>query len=336
MDTHSILQRVSIVNLIEADLGRWQKRSGRWLFWSCPFHADKNTPSLAVTPDNGRYHCFGCGKNGDSITWLMDYHGLSFRAACRQLEQMRKSPPMVRLTSPYPPEPENGRGEKTPDTLQVVWRQVVSECARLLWQPVGAKARGYLAARGLRDATLQHQFWQVGYSPGMQIGNVWVERGIVLPCFTLTDDQEIESAHYITVRRPVGLPKYRKLTGHGADLSGLYGASGLPGKANVVMVEGEFDALLLWQEAGHLVGVATPGSASNRFNFARFGKYLLSAQKIFIAYDQDDAGHAGRQYWQGLSMRAKAVNIPVGNDITDFYLAGGNLTAWVASLLSIG
>jgi len=336
MDTHSILHNVSIVSLIESDLGLWKKRSGRWYFWLCPFHPDNESPSLAVTPDNGRYYCFSCGKNGDGITWLRDFHGLSFHEACRQLQHSRSSFRGMNRPSPYPLNPERASEKFYHDALQDVWLQVAADCARLLWQPVGAKARAYLAARGLQDETLRHELWQVGYSPGMKIGGISVERGIVFPCFTLNNHHTIDEIHYITVRRPVDSPKYRKLTGHGANLTGLYGASELPGKENVVIVEGEFDALLLWQEVGNFVGVATPGSASNHFNFARFGKYLLSARHIFIAYDQDDAGYAGGQYWQSQSQRVQLATIPLGKDITDYYLGGGNLKEWVGKLLSTG
>jgi len=70
IDTDSLLSYVDLLGLIERDTGRAGRKSGRksgrWVLFPCPFH-DDGTPSLAVTPDNGRWHCFGCGKGGDAL-----------------------------------------------------------------------------------------------------------------------------------------------------------------------------------------------------------------------------------------------------------------------------
>jgi hypothetical protein len=49
----------------------------------CPFHAE-STPSFTVY-DDGHYHCFGCGKHGDAITFVMERDGIGFRAAIDRL-----------------------------------------------------------------------------------------------------------------------------------------------------------------------------------------------------------------------------------------------------------
>ncbi len=46
----------------------------------CPFHSEK-TPSFTVTPSKGRYHCFGCGSNGDAIQFVENFADIDFRAA---------------------------------------------------------------------------------------------------------------------------------------------------------------------------------------------------------------------------------------------------------------
>ncbi len=50
----------------------------------CPFHSEK-TPSFTVTPDKGKYYCFGCGANGDVITFVMEYLKISFPEAMERL-----------------------------------------------------------------------------------------------------------------------------------------------------------------------------------------------------------------------------------------------------------
>ena len=52
----------------------------------CPFHNEKS-PSFTVSPTKQFYHCFGCGAHGSSIGFLMEYSGLSFVDAIRDLAQ---------------------------------------------------------------------------------------------------------------------------------------------------------------------------------------------------------------------------------------------------------
>lgn len=55
----------------------------------CPFHGGGNerTPSMKVYPKNRGYHCFACGETGDSIKFVQRYFGLSFKDACRKMNQ---------------------------------------------------------------------------------------------------------------------------------------------------------------------------------------------------------------------------------------------------------
>ncbi len=50
------------------------KKSGQNYFGLCPFHSEK-TPSFSVNPGKQIFHCFGCGAGGDSLAYVMKYHG---------------------------------------------------------------------------------------------------------------------------------------------------------------------------------------------------------------------------------------------------------------------
>ena len=63
------------------------KRSGRDLKGLCPFHGEK-TPSFYVVPDKRIYHCFGCGKTGDAIKFVMELEG---RASAKPSSSWRTS-----------------------------------------------------------------------------------------------------------------------------------------------------------------------------------------------------------------------------------------------------
>ena len=60
------------------------KRKGQNLWACCPFHNEK-TPSFSVSPAKGFYKCFGCGKGGDSIDFVMEAEKLNYLEALRYL-----------------------------------------------------------------------------------------------------------------------------------------------------------------------------------------------------------------------------------------------------------
>ncbi|MDL2284893.1 DNA primase [Oxalobacter sp. OttesenSCG-928-P03] len=77
-----LLNRIDIVTVVENHVQL--KKAGANLLGLCPFHSEK-TPSFTVSPVKQFYHCFGCGKNGTAIGFLMDYAGLGFVEAVHEL-----------------------------------------------------------------------------------------------------------------------------------------------------------------------------------------------------------------------------------------------------------
>ena len=74
-----LAERNDIADVV-SEYVRLGKRSGANLFGLCPFHNEK-TPSFCVSPDKQIYHCFGCGKGGGVINFIMEIEGLSFPEA---------------------------------------------------------------------------------------------------------------------------------------------------------------------------------------------------------------------------------------------------------------
>jgi DNA primase len=60
------------------------KRKGQNLWANCPFHGEK-TPSFSLSPAKQIYKCFGCGKAGDPIQFVMDIEGIGFQEAIRHI-----------------------------------------------------------------------------------------------------------------------------------------------------------------------------------------------------------------------------------------------------------
>ncbi len=79
-----LLARVDIVDVV----GRYVKlkKGGANFSGLCPFHNEKS-PSFTVSPTKQFYHCFGCGAHGTAVGFLMEYSGMSFPDAVRDLAQ---------------------------------------------------------------------------------------------------------------------------------------------------------------------------------------------------------------------------------------------------------
>ena len=107
-----------------------------------------------------------------------------------------------------------------------------------------------------------------------------------------------------------------------------FGADTLVPGEPTILAEGEFDALLLWQEVGDLVGVATLGSC-NRCVSARALRYLLGCPRLLVAYDVDAEGEKGAERLGQVSPCMQRIRPPAGKDVTAFWQAGGRVRDWV-------
>ena len=79
-----LIARADVVEIV----GRYVqlKKGGANFMGLCPFHGEKS-PSFSVSPAKQFYHCFGCGKNGNAISFLMDHAGMTFVEAVKDLSQ---------------------------------------------------------------------------------------------------------------------------------------------------------------------------------------------------------------------------------------------------------
>ncbi|HQV00023.1 MAG TPA: DNA primase, partial [Bacteroidia bacterium] len=135
------------------------KKRGSNLMGLCPFHNEKS-PSFTVSPAKGFYKCFGCGKAGDSIRFVMDYEHVSYPDAIRQLAkkyQIELEETTVTDT------------EKLAETARENMFTVTAFAQKfyhqyLLDSEAGkAVAQTYFAERGFTDATIKK--FQLGFAP---------------------------------------------------------------------------------------------------------------------------------------------------------------------------
>src|SRR4051794_12601211 len=130
-------------------------RRGRELAGLCPFHHEK-TPSFYVVEDKGFFHCFGCGAHGDAVGYLMRAENLDF------IEAIERLAAEAGLAVPQQTPQERERAQRQKTLLEALAAAANFYEARL-WSPAGARAREYLAARGLDEETIRR--FRLGWAP---------------------------------------------------------------------------------------------------------------------------------------------------------------------------
>jgi DNA primase len=130
-------------------------RRGREHSGLCPFHNEK-TPSFTVSDDKGFFHCFGCGKHGDVIGFVMDSEGLSFPEAVERLAGE------AGLEVPRASPEEQARAARRAGLVEVLEAATRWFEANLA-SPQGARARDYLDGRGLAPETVKA--FRLGFAP---------------------------------------------------------------------------------------------------------------------------------------------------------------------------
>ena len=137
-----LVARNDIVDVVSGYV-RLGKRSGSNMFGLCPFHSEK-TPSFSVSPDKQIYHCFGCGKGGGVINFIMEIENLSFPEAVAFL---------ARRANMALPEQENDRESKKRSRMLALNRDAARFFYEQLSSPAGQRARAYMDKRGIGKAT---------------------------------------------------------------------------------------------------------------------------------------------------------------------------------------
>ena len=77
-----IKEKADIVSVVSDYLSI--KKSGRYYTGNCPFHNEK-TPSFFIYPETNSFHCFGCGKHGDSISFVMEIDSMDYVSTLKKL-----------------------------------------------------------------------------------------------------------------------------------------------------------------------------------------------------------------------------------------------------------
>jgi DNA primase len=149
-----VRERLDIVDIVGSKVEL--RRAGRNFKGRCPFHQEK-TPSFVVYPDTQGYHCFGCQKNGDIFSFLMDTENLTFRDALEQLAQRAG----VTLESNHPANPEK---DERRQRLIDLHERAAAFFQSVLWDSsTGQPARDLVERRGIDRKTAE--IFGLGFAP---------------------------------------------------------------------------------------------------------------------------------------------------------------------------
>lgn len=287
-------------------------RGGEW-HGPCPFCGGRDR--FFVHPAQGFWYCRQCTPRGGTVATYL---------------RMRGSPMNRFAFAPAtPPEPEPAG--PPPDTWQREARALVDACRdNLLSAQIGAPARRFLAERGITEETALA--WALGYSTGRErFAGVPVPRGLVLPWFW----DGILWGVRVRVAQPSTLDGKRYLSLRGSRCVGYLAGTVREGQP-VVLVEGEFDALTIWQETIHGpdVGVLATGTAKRHLD-RRETQILAHAGLVLVAYDADDAGDdAAEALLRTHDTTWRRLRVPRMKDANDFYRDGGVISAWIDAALA--
>ena len=134
------------------------KRAGSNLKGLCPFHNEK-TPSFVVSPAKNLCKCFGCGKGGDPVRFIMNHENMSFPEALRYLAERYNIEIVEKQLT------ESQRREKQiADSLFITNQYATDYFHKELMETDEGKSIGlsYFKERGFREETIEHK--HLGYT----------------------------------------------------------------------------------------------------------------------------------------------------------------------------
>jgi len=336
----SVRDVVAAANIVEVVGQRTslRKGSGARYMGRCPFH-DERSPSFSVNADLNVYHCFGCGKGGDVVTFVRETEGLDFVGAIEWLAERFRVPLEYEELSPQADQSRRRR-----ERLLALLEQATVFFERHLWEgPAGAPVREYLSGRRL-GAEIAKEF-RLGLSPGRGLAAKAREKGFTTEELRAAGLTNQRGNDYFPQRlmfpladargRVIGF-QARKL--HDDDpLKGKYvnsPESELFKKSSVlyglhlarpeiakqdraVVVEGNTDVIAL-RQAGFEPVVAAMGTALTEQHLRELARLT---KRVYLCFDADAAGEEAtlrgmeRAYAQGFEIRV--VVLPEGQDPAD-------------------
>jgi len=317
------------------------KKRGTSLIGNCPFHGEK-TPSFHVSVSKGIYKCFGCGKGGDSVRFVMEHEKYSYPEALKFLAQKYNIEVEETVETVQDVEAQNAR-----ESLYIVSQFAANYFEDQLWNSAEGKSIGlsYFKERGFREDILKK--FNLGYSPDVwdaltqdAIKNKHTEEFLEKTGLAIRNDKgklydrfrgrvmfpihnftgRVIGFGGRTLKTDKNVPKYvnspeSDIYHKSNVLYGLFHAKkAIRDTDNCYLVEGYADVLSVHQ--AHIENVvASSGTSLTIEQIRLIGRFT---QNVTILYDGDAAGI--KASLRGLDMileeglNVKVVSFPAGDD----------------------
>lgn len=315
------------------------RKQGARLVGRCPFHEER-TASFSVNPSLGLYHCFGCHKGGDVISFVRETQGLDFAGAIEWLGERFRVELEYEDVSPEQAAKRNRRAR-----LQDLLDDAASYYERALWETeVGSFARDYLKGRGFSEEiarefrlglslsgnSLARKAMAKGFTRDELIsaglmrprGEDYFQRRLMFP---LTDargrvlgfqarklhDDDPLTGKYVNTQES-------ELFHKSAVVYGLDKArSAIAKQDRACVVEGNADVIAL-RQAGFEPVVACMGTSLTEQQLRELGRLT---KRLWLAFDGDAAGESAALRGMELAVKQQfdvnVVALPVGVDPAD-------------------
>jgi DNA primase len=321
-----LLSRADIVEIV----GRYVqlRKTGANFVGLCPFHAEKS-PSFNVSPTKQFYHCFGCGKSGDAIRFLMEHAGMNFVEATKELAGEYGMEVPEEDVSPAERERAQKAREKHTTITDVLEKAGEAYRKHLRNSP---RAIDYLKGRGLTGEIAKK--FGLGYAPEgwRSLASVFAdytdplleESGLII--VNAEEDKRYDRFRdriMFPIRNVKGecigfggrvlgdeKPKYLNspetpVFSKGRELYGLFEARGeLREHGYVLVTEGYMDVVALAQ-LGFPNAVATLGTACTPDHVQKLFRFTDS---VVFSFDGDEAGRRAAR-------KALDISIPFATDV---------------------
>ena len=335
----SVREVVAAADMVEVVSGRTSlRKAGARYSGRCPFHEER-TPSFSVNPADKLYHCFGCGKGGDVITFVRETENLDFAGAVEWLAER------FRVTLEYEEtSPQLEQSRKRRDRLHAVLDQAASFYERHLWEAAaGVPVLEYLESRGLGESVCRE--FRLGLSPGTGLaqkaeqkgftreelraagltnarGNDYFPQRLMFPLADargrvvgfqarkLHDDDPLRGKY---VNSPEGELFHKSAILYGLNLA----RTAIAKQERAVVVEGNTDVIAL-RQAGFEPVVASMGTALTERQLKELQRLT---RRIYLCFDSDAAGEEatlrGMEIATTLGFDVRVVTLPKGQDPAD-------------------
>ena len=344
-----IKEQTDLVALIQSRGVALKSQGANWT-GLCPFHDDRDTPNLIVTPGKGLWRCMAacCGATGNAIQFVEKFDGLSFRHAFDLLanggraafehnpEAPRKQGTVPRLPCPV---------ESTAEDAALL-AQVADYYAQRLLAPENQVARDYLTSRGLDDPDLWKTFG-IGFADrtlGLRIPEKNRKQGAEirtrlesLGIYRPTGREHLNGCITVPIKNAQGRivqmygrriePKAPKEMRHlylARPLAGIFNASALTSR-EIILTESILDALTFIQNGME--------ATTCTFGTANFTEEIFEAirsariESIRLAFDADEAGETATTQavarLHAIGIDCHQIKFPWGMDANQYALDQG-------------